>query len=88
MKQTEVRAPGRAGFTLIELLVVIGIIGTLSGLLLPALCKAKAQTRSASCKNNLRQIGTALAMYVGDFHIYPTDWDRPEPDDRSAFDRD
>ena len=65
----------RAGFTLIELLVVLGIIGTLSGLLLPALGKAKAQARSASCKSNLRQIGFALAMYVGDFRHYPTDTD-------------
>ena len=30
----------RHGFTLVELLVVIAIIGTLVGLLLPAVCRA------------------------------------------------
>jgi prepilin-type N-terminal cleavage/methylation domain-containing protein len=60
-------------FTLVELMVVIGITGILAGLLFPALCKAKAQSRSAACISNLRQIGFALSMYVGDFHQYPTD---------------
>jgi prepilin-type N-terminal cleavage/methylation domain-containing protein/prepilin-type processing-associated H-X9-DG protein len=67
---TRPRPPFR-GFTLIELLVSLGIIGILSALLLPSLGKAKAQARSASCKNNLHQIGLALTMYVGDFHQYP-----------------
>src|SRR5262245_29800205 len=63
----------RQAFTLVELMVTIGITGILAGLLLPALCKAKAQSRSAACTSNLRQIGFALSMYVGDFHQYPTD---------------
>jgi prepilin-type processing-associated H-X9-DG protein/prepilin-type N-terminal cleavage/methylation domain-containing protein len=63
----------RKAFTLVELMVVIGITGILAGLLLPTLCKAKAQSRSAACSSNLRQIGFGLSMYVGDFHQYPTD---------------
>jgi competence protein ComGC len=58
-------------FTVVELLVVIGIIVLLGALFLPALSRAKAQGQSASCKNHLRQIGLAMAMYVADHNRYP-----------------
>src|SRR5438128_214626 len=58
-------------FTLTELLVVISILTMLASLLLPALAKAKAQTRRVICASNLRQLGMALSMYIGDFHQYP-----------------
>ena len=65
------RAVGFCAFTLIELLVVIAVIAILASLLLPALSRAKQAAYSAVCKNNLRQWGLALQMYLGDFGKYP-----------------
>lgn len=51
------------GLTLVELLVVIAVIAVLIAILLPAVQAAREAARNASCKNNLRQIGTAIHLY-------------------------
>ncbi|NCY03724.1 MAG: DUF1559 domain-containing protein, partial [Planctomycetia bacterium] len=59
------------GFTLVELLVVIAIIGTLVGLLLPAVQMARESARLTSCGNNLRQLALAFANYESAMKLLP-----------------
>lgn len=56
----------RAAFTLVELLVVIGIIAVLMSLLLPAVNRAREQSKQIVCLNNLRQLGMAFVSYAND----------------------
>jgi len=56
---------GRA-FTLIELMIVIAIIAILSAILIPNFLHARAESVSAACEGNEKQIATALEEYAVD----------------------
>jgi len=56
----------KAWFTLIELMVVVAIIAILASLLLPSLGAAREKGKSMKCVCNLKQYGTAMAMYADD----------------------
>ena len=63
----------RRAFTLIELLVVISIIVLLIGILLPALGSARKRARILTCTSNVKNIGTAVAVFLNDNkQKYPT----------------
>jgi prepilin-type N-terminal cleavage/methylation domain-containing protein/prepilin-type processing-associated H-X9-DG protein len=57
----------RSAFTLIELLVVIAVIAILAAILIPVFAQARERARMSTCVSNMRQIGSALMMYVQDY---------------------
>jgi prepilin-type N-terminal cleavage/methylation domain-containing protein len=70
MIRTGVRT-GRSAFTLVELLVVIAIIGTLVGLLLPAVQVARSAARRTATLNKLRQLGLGCHNFLDVHKFFP-----------------
>jgi len=61
----------KAAFTLVELLVVIAIIGTLVGLLLPAVQSAREAARMSMCANNLKQLSLGFLSHADAKSVLP-----------------
>jgi len=56
--------------TLIELLIVITILMILTTMLLPALSSSRNLAKAIKCTGNMKQIGTAVVSYAGDYNGY------------------
>ncbi|MBQ7256645.1 MAG: DUF1559 domain-containing protein [Abditibacteriota bacterium] len=70
----------KRGFTLIELLVVIAIIAILAAILFPVFAQAREKARAASCLSNVKQLGTALQLYIDDYdETLPVGYDPARP---------
>jgi prepilin-type N-terminal cleavage/methylation domain-containing protein/prepilin-type processing-associated H-X9-DG protein len=66
----------RGGFSLVELLVVIAIIGTLVGLVLPALQRVREAARRSACGNNVRQAALGTLAYESAKRRFPAGCDQ------------
>lgn len=55
-----------SAFTLIELLVVIAIIAILASILFPVFAQAKDAAKKIRSISNLKQMSTAVVLYLGD----------------------
>ena len=66
------KATRRPAFTLVELLVVIAIIGTLAGLILPAVQNAREASRLNSCRNNLVQLAKGIIHHETSKGFFPS----------------
>jgi|ERR1017187_6189343 prepilin-type N-terminal cleavage/methylation domain-containing protein len=57
-----------AAFTMIELMIVVSVIGLLAAISVPNFVRARTQSQTNACINNLRQIDDASQEWALDNH--------------------
>lgn len=64
----------RQRFSLPELLTAIAVTAMLAALFIPTIGRAKENSQTAVCIDNLKKIGNALNMYYSRWGVYPPDF--------------
>lgn len=65
----------KKGFTLIELMVVVGIISIFSALITTSLDESRGKARVTRAKQDLRQLQTAMNIYLSNREEFPPQGD-------------
>src|SRR5512139_1411123 len=58
------RTSNNKGFTLVEIMIVVAIIGLLAAIAIPNFVRARQQSQTNACINNLRQIDGAVQQWA------------------------
>ena len=61
----------KKGFTLVELMVVIIILAVLTAIAIPSYMALRNRARVAAAQSEMKNIATALELYMADLEAYP-----------------